>query len=263
MRSAKELALSYVRSGRRRLGQHFLTDPSVLDRIVLEVAALRPQIIVEIGVGFGVLTERFSSVAGRVIGVEKDRRLFRMARRRLRRVHGLHLILGDALKVEIPGDAVAAGSPPYSISTELVKKLIFGQTEWWVLLFQREFYEKLASSPEASDRSYLSALAAIAGETSLLMDVSRLSFYPPPEVDSALVRFHFTNPHGLTADGFRALSHFLSTLFRDHRHRKARGALRSLGEGALAAPENWGERRVFELTSRELLEMFSLVRGPA
>ncbi len=259
MRSVEELALSYVRSGRRSLGQHFLTDPGVLDRIVLEVAALHPHVIVEIGVGFGVLTERFCSVADRVIGVEKDPRLFRIARRRLRALRGLDLLLADALEVDLPRDAVVAGSPPYSISTKLVKKLIFGQTEWWVLMFQREFYAKLALLPGDSDRSHLSALAALAGETSLLMDVSRQSFYPPPEVDSALVRFHFTNPHGLTADGFRALSNFLSRLFREHRRRKARGALRSLAGPAPAAPDNWGERRVFELTSSELLEMFHLV----
>ena len=172
----------------------------------------------------------------------------------------MDLLLADALEVDLPRDAVVAGSPPYSISTELVKKLVFGQTEWWVLMFQREFYDKLVSSPEDSDRSYLSALAAFAGETSLLMEVSRQSFYPPPEVDSALVRFHFTNPHGLTADGFRALSNFLSRLFREHRRRKARGALRSLAGPAPAAPDNWGERRVFELTSSELLEMFHLAR---
>jgi ribosomal RNA small subunit methyltransferase A len=260
MESIEKLALSYVRSGRRSMGQHFLVDPEVLDRIVSEVAELRPDIVVEIGVGFGSLTRRFCAVANRVVGIEKDPKLYRIAQRRLEDLSNLELVLGDALKKDFPREAVVAGSPPYSISTDLVKKLILQGNESWILVFQKEFSHKLTASTRDPRRPYLSVLVEIAGEMSLVSDVDADSFLPPPEVDSCLVKFHFTNPYDLTRRDMRSLSDFVEVLFREHRRRKIKGALKSLGSTTelLAV---WMDRRVFELHSREILEVFRSVRS--
>ena len=239
----------------RKYGQHFLIDEGVIDDLVGYVESLSPRLVVEVGSGFGWLTERLAGVADKVLGVEKDPRLYKIAKDRLKKYKNIELILGDILDQELPRDAVVAGAPPYSISTPLLTRIIHYRVRNSILILQRDFVERISRRPGDPHRSYLSTLLEIFGELHILRDVERESFYPPPKVSSQMVRIEIYKGEVEDVEG---LTKFLSTIYR-HRRKKVKKVFRPLTRGEIG---EWTdlkevvEKRVFELTSGEILKLY-------
>lgn len=184
-----------------RLGQHFLRDEAVLDAIVA-AADLRPgQRVLEVGPGPGNLTARLASAVGakgKVVAVEADKALAAPLQGRWPNVE---IIDGDAVQTDLanlgPFDRIVANLP-YLISgpiTVAFLDLLRGPATRWgraVLMYQREFAERLLAG--AGDGAYgrLSVHAARWVAVSKVRDVPPGAFDPPPEVDSLVVRL---DPH--------------------------------------------------------------------
>ncbi len=179
----------------RSLGQHFLVDGNVLRRIV-QAASLSPhESVLEVGPGIGTLTEELLARAGRVVAVEMDSRLLRILEENLRGAGNLELVQGDALRIDLSalfaaGEKVKVVSNlPYSIATPLILRLLLElpQAESMVLTVQRELADRYLAEP--GDPSY----GGVSVKMRLLAEVRRLSsvpptvFFPPPQVDSALM----------------------------------------------------------------------------
>ena len=120
---------------RKALGQHFLVDNNIADRIVAAAEIAPGERILEIGPGRGVLTERLAPL-GKLVAVEKDRWLAAVLRQRFG--DELTLIEGDALDVDLPQVDVVVANLPYAISSPLLFRLF--DVEWGraVLMFQEE-----------------------------------------------------------------------------------------------------------------------------
>jgi 16S rRNA (adenine1518-N6/adenine1519-N6)-dimethyltransferase len=177
----------------RRLGQHFLTRPSILQRIASEACSgPAPPLTIEIGPGKGALTAPLLERAGKVIAIEVDTVLVQYLRRKFRDALDagrLELIEGDVLKTDLSawGPAVVTGNLPYYIASPILERLFAGAWTRAVFMLQAEVAARLAASPGGRDYGYLSVLAQTYARAEILFAVPRAAFRPPPKVESAVV----------------------------------------------------------------------------
>ena len=194
---------------RKRWGQNFLCDPSVARRIV-ERAELGPRsIVLEIGPGLGALTDELAARCGRLYLIEIDRALAqRLAARhvdnpRVRVVEGDVLALPLDEIVTEPSVTVVANLP-YNIATPVLFRLLDLRTRLprAVVMLQRELAARLAARPGSRDYGVASVLMQTFAEVRVAFGVSRRSFLPRPEVDSAVVDIRWSvAPRADVGDG--------------------------------------------------------------
>ena len=188
----RQLLQQYGLYPKKSLGQNFLVDDSVLHRIVLAADLTQRDTVLEIGPGLGALTRQLAEAAKRVVAVELDDRLMPILRDQLRDLNNVQLIHADILAVE-PGKLV--GEPyvvvanlPYYITAAIFRHLVESRPrpQRMVLTVQREVAERVAATP--GDLSLLAVSVQAFGEVSQVAHIKAGSFYPRPEVDSAVVR---------------------------------------------------------------------------
>ena len=175
---------------KRRLGQHFLTDPRLLGRIADAVGAGRNDTVLEIGPGPGALTAALLERAGRVVAIEKDRELVPALRARL---PAATIVEGDALEFDWRAAAgprfLVAGNIPYNITTPLIDKALEPpRPERIVFLVQKEVAERVAAPPGTAAYGALSVGVRAVARAERLFTVPAGAFTPRPKVDSAVLR---------------------------------------------------------------------------
>ena len=185
---------------RRRLGQHFLKDRSVVRRILAEASVGPEDRILEIGPGRGALTRDLAEAAGRVLAVEVDPEL---AERLAPHPH-LEVVRADILEVDLEqllaphDDWKVVANLPYYITTPILEKLLTegkGRIQGMWVMVQKEVADRMSARGTRESGS-LSHFIQYHAETKTLFKVRPGSFQPPPEVDSAVVRLrvHRTPP---------------------------------------------------------------------
>merc|ERR1712218_147856 len=182
------------------LGQHILKNPLVVQGIV-DKAALRPtDTVLEIGPGTGNLTAKMLDKVKKVIACEVDPRMVAELQKRVQGTpmqSKLQIIVGDVIKTEhLPFFDVCFANVPYQISSPLVFKLLLHRPFFRcaVLMFQREFAQRLVAQP--GDKLYcrLSINTQLLARVDHLMKVGKNNFRPPPKVESSVVRIEPRNP---------------------------------------------------------------------
>jgi 16S rRNA (adenine1518-N6/adenine1519-N6)-dimethyltransferase len=177
---------------KKRFGQHFLTDPSILRRIV-EFAHINPQnSVVEIGPGAGALTAELAKAAARVIAMEIDADL--IAGLRSSMPSNVEVVHGDALEMPWPpGMFHVVGNLPYNVATPLLKRFIDDRESICdvTVMVQKEVAERLVSKPGTREYGPLSVLVQYYATVKYGFKVSPGSFRPRPKVDSAIVRLEW------------------------------------------------------------------------
>ncbi|MCI0497110.1 MAG: 16S rRNA (adenine(1518)-N(6)/adenine(1519)-N(6))-dimethyltransferase RsmA [Thermoplasmata archaeon] len=166
-----------------RLGQHFLADREVAVRQVGYADVGPEDTVLEIGPGTGVLTREIAARAGRVVAIEIDPSL---AERVREAVPSAEVIVGDALAVDLPQFDKVVSNLPYLISSDITFRLLQRDFEIGILMYQREFAQRLVSTG-GRGVSRLTVNAALRAECTLLEYVPRTAFRPVPRVDSAIV----------------------------------------------------------------------------
>lgn len=177
---------------RRRYGQHFLTDPRALDRIVDALDPGPGDTVVEIGPGRGALTDRLAGRCARLVAIEIDRDLARYLRDRYRERPSVEVVAGDALEVDwgalARGPYLLAGNLPYYITTPLLFRILASpRPARAVLLVQREVAVRLVAHPGTREFGALTVNVQATAAVSVIARVSGGSFNPRPAVDSAIV----------------------------------------------------------------------------
>jgi|SRR5579884_1062132 len=225
-----------VRSAARRaraLGQNFLVDRNILDVIERFAELGERDVVLEVGGGPGILSQRLAERTQHVHVVELDRALERELRAALARFGNVSLHIADALELDLgalrpaPGKVVA--NLPYGVAATVILRTIdeLPSVSSWVVMVQREVGERLAAA--AGSRAYgaPSVLAQLACEVRILRAIPRTVFRPMPHVDSVLVGLRRTGPG---ADGpVRALVHDAFA----HRRKTLAGSLALAGAGEL------------------------------
>ena len=195
----REVVRAHGLSASKQLGQNFLFDLNLTQRIARAAAPLEGRVIVEIGPGPGGLTRALlAEGAERVIALEKDARcLPALAEIAAHHPGRLEVIHGDALAFKPPSPAGSrfkiVANLPYNIGTALLVQWL-SQPQWppWfeslTLMFQREVAERITATPE--QRKAYGRLAVLCGwrtEARILFDVPPQAFFPPPSVTSSIV----------------------------------------------------------------------------
>jgi len=173
---------------RKGLGQNFCVDKDVLRRMVGYSGLCKDDVVLEVGAGLGFLTKLLSETAKIVVAVEVDPRLVMVLREELRDRENVELIEGDVLKTKLPVFNKVVANPPYSISTPLIFRLLETSFESAVLTLQREVAERLVAQEGSRDYGRLTVMTNYRTDAEVLEYLSRRTFYPPPEVESAIVR---------------------------------------------------------------------------
>jgi len=188
LRRTKRLLHVYRVYPKKRLGQNFMTDSALLQRMISYAALTNEDVVLEVGAGFGFLTHLLSQRCKKVVAVEVDSKLIQALRKQLQDVKNIELIEGDVLKASIPPFNKVVSTPPYSISSPLFFWLLERPFDMAVLTFQKEFAERLAAPVGSKDYSRLTVTTYYRADVELLDYVPRTAFYPPPDVDSMVVR---------------------------------------------------------------------------
>jgi 16S rRNA (adenine1518-N6/adenine1519-N6)-dimethyltransferase len=188
---------------RKRFGQHFLTDPGVIDAIVRAIGPQPDDVIVEIGPGHGAITSALAASAGHLHCVELDRDLARRLRERYDGETNVSIHEADALEFDYCGlgDGLrVVGNLPYNISTPLLFRLLESRdciTDMHFML-QKEVVDRMAATPGGKAYGRLGIMLGCYHEVEALFDVAPACFDPPPAVVSAVVRLR-----PLPADTYR------------------------------------------------------------
>lgn len=258
------LARLGVRPSKSR-GQHFLVDARVAAR-QLDHAALRSsETVLEIGPGLGVLTRGLVDRAKRVVAIESDRRFATYLREAVPEAEVVH---GDALKVDWPAFDVMVSNLPYQISSPLTFKLLAARFDRAVLMYQREFAQRMVAAAGTPDYSRLSVGVYVRAACAILERVPRNAFHPQPKVDSALVRLE-PRPSPFPIARPDVYDAVVAALF-EHRRKTVENGLRlawaSFAESPEALERRLGDlpfrgRRVEELRPEDLERVANAVVG--
>jgi len=192
----KDIAERFGFSFSKGLGQNFLLDPNVLDKIAN--AADIDDGVLEIGPGFGVLTKRLCETGKKVVSVEIDKRLIPVLDFTLAEFDNVKIIEKDILKTDVKelideefdGKKISvAANLPYYITTPIITKLIEEKLpiKNIVVMVQKEVAERIAAKPGKKDYGAISVLCQYYTNPRLVTIVPAGSFYPPPKVDSAVL----------------------------------------------------------------------------
>ena len=180
----------------KRFGQNFLTNQSIIRRIIASLDPNAGETIIEIGPGEGALTQPLLGCGSRVVAIEFDNNLIPSLEQEFGGNKDFHLVHADALTTDFceiirpSSTARVVANLPYNVSTAILQRLIEQRacvTEM-VLMLQREVVDRITAGPGSSERGYLSVLVEAYCETEKLFDVAPGSFRPAPKVWSSVVR---------------------------------------------------------------------------
>ena len=252
----------------KRLGQHFLRNPSVARRIVDSMEIGEGDYILEIGPGEGVLTDfLLKSPAVKIVGVEIDPRLTSWLRERFGQNPRFELLEEDILKLDL--SSILQGKPfrvvgniPYSITTPILFHLLDQRERIidFTVTLQKEVGERIISAPGCKAYGIPSVFFQTFSRAEFLFPVSRKAFTPVPDVDSVVLRFQFYDRPRYEIADVSFFRHLVRTAF-GQRRKMLKNTLKSL------APKNVKldggvidlSRRPEDLTAAEFAELSNVL----
>jgi 16S rRNA (adenine1518-N6/adenine1519-N6)-dimethyltransferase len=247
-----------------RLGQNFLADPNLLDAIVRDAELAPDDVVLEVGAGEGVLSERLAAAASHLHTVEIDRGLA-PALEPIAALPNVDLHWGDAMKLDLgalrPPPLTMVANLPYSVATPLILRTIeeLPSLRRWTVMVQREIADRLRAAPGSRTYGSPSAVAQLACEVELVRAVDPAVFKPRPRVESAILRLRRTGP-GADAETRKliraAFAHRRKSLARSLEHARpgslapARAALAELGLPEDARAESLSPQQFAALSAK-------------
>jgi len=226
-----------------RLGQNFLADTNLLDAIVRDAGLKPDDVVLEVGPGEGVLTERLADAAARVHAIEIDRGL-EQALATVAARPDVELHWADAIRLDLaslePAPTRLVANLPYAVATPVILRTIeeLPSLRSWTVMVQREIADRLRAAPGSRTYGSPSVLAQLACEVRMLRTVDPAVFRPRPRIESAILALRRTGPAAdpATRELVRAaFAHRRKALARSLEHGRpgalaaARAALAELG----------------------------------
>ncbi|MEJ5348530.1 MAG: 16S rRNA (adenine(1518)-N(6)/adenine(1519)-N(6))-dimethyltransferase RsmA [Desulfosoma sp.] len=213
---------------RKALGQHFLSQPKTAEKIVRAAGILSEDVVVEVGPGLGILTGFVAGTCRRLHLVEVDSDLAQLAEQALKdkedsvRVHRMDILHFDwsRLAEETQRRLVVLGNLPYHISSPLMFRLLEHRrsVHHGVFMVQREVGRRWAAAPGSKEYGVLSVLLSLYGRVEPLFPVGPGQFYPPPKVESVVVRIDFPEEQCDLKDvDFKLLRSLVNAVFQKRR----------------------------------------------
>lgn len=261
----REVIAAHGLQASKALGQNFLLDEQLLDRIAAIPGPLEGQPAFEVGPGPGGLTRAILRGGARLVAVERDRRCLPALAQLSDAFPGqLRVISGDAMQVDAQAEAGEGAhiiaNLPYNVGTALLISWLsadWGPLPWWsslTLMFQMEVAERIVAKPNGDHYGRLAVLSQWRSDARIAMKVHRSAFTPPPKVMSAVV--HITPKEAPAGVQLKHLERLTAAAF-GQRRKMLRQSLKGL-PGALDALEAVGidpQRRAETVSVEEFVEL--------
>lgn len=244
----------------KRLGQHFLVNSSVAERIVTAARVQPDDVVLEIGPGKGVLTHLLAQKAKHVIAIEKDKNLVIYLKNRFEAVKNIEIIEQDILKYsDVRHRYIIVANLPYYITSRFLRLFLEEMPNKPIsmtLMVQKEVAERICAKPPNMNLLALSVQAF--GKPKILFTVGKGNFSPPPEVESAVIQIsdisdNFFKKHGVTPKEF-------FTLPRKTFSQKRKMLRSSLQYAEVRLPQVYTEKRPQELGLEEWSKLWKILR---
>jgi len=222
---------------RKRFGQHFLTDPGVVDAIISAIAPSHDDVIVEIGPGLGAITRLLAARAGALHAIELDRDLAARLVREFATNSSVTVHEADALNFDYAGLGPSlriVGNLPYNVSTPLLFQLLRYSAHIVDMHFmlQKEVVDRMAAAPGSKAYGRLGIMLGCHFQIDALFDVDKSAFDPPPKVTSAVVRLAPLPAGTYVIEDEARLSRLVAQAF-SQRRKTIRNSLRNVADEAL------------------------------
>lgn len=229
----------------KALGQNFIINPSVCPRIAEEGGAREGVGVIEVGTGIGVLTAELAKRADKVVCIELDDRLFPILDETLAEFDNVKIIHGDILKVNLHeilkeefGDmpVVVCANLPYYITSPVIMLLLESRLniESVTVMVQKEAAQRLCAEVGSRDSGAVTVAVSFYAEANKLFDVSRGSFMPSPNVDSAVIRLDIRQDAPIAVSDEKFFFRMVKAAFSQRRKTASNGI--SAGTG-IAKPD--------------------------
>lgn len=245
----------------RRLGQNFLIDLNLM-RLLVDAAHINEQdVVLEVGTGTGSFSEAIAEQCGRLITVEYDTTLFKIAQSQLAKFdnitqfnmdvlenkNAIHQEVLDAVKAaqnKFAGRFLLVANLPYNVGSCVMANLISGPlvADGMSVTVQKEVADRMAALPNHPDYGTLSILMAATGNVHILRKLPASVFWPRPQVESAMVSYERVAEKAAQIHDMRTFREVIS-LFMGHRRKMLRACVK-FTEGNLEKVRHWGD--IFE-----------------
>ena len=170
---------------KERFGQNFLVSRKALDKITNCIGS--GELVIEIGAGLGVLTEKLAKRFKKIIALEIDREIFPLLQENLNKFSHIDFNLQDALQYRPPvRDYILCGNIPYNISSPLIRRFLFeveNIPQKIVFLVQKEFGEKICQKKNSLIKILITSFAQV----KIRGNIKKNNFFPPPKIDSVVI----------------------------------------------------------------------------
>lgn len=196
----KDILARHGFSFKKSLGQNFLIDPNILQRITETAGLTKETGVIEIGPGIGALTEHLARSAGKVVAFEIDQRLLPILDETLAPYDNVTVINEDVLKADVKGVVerefagfdrlMVVANLPYYVTTPIIMKLLEDKipVNGFVVMLQKEVGDRISARPSSKEYGSLSIAVQYYTEASIAFIVPKTVFMPPPNVDSAIIK---------------------------------------------------------------------------
>lgn len=225
----------------KSLGQNFIIDEEICPAIAEALNADRKTAVLEIGPGIGVLTKELCRVAGKVVSVELDKRLFPVLAETLGDFGNFTLVEGDFMKLDLAEliekefsgyDKIkVCANLPYYITSPVIMTLLESRLpiDEIVVMVQREAAQRLCAEAGTKECGAVSAAIQYYGNAEILFEVGRESFMPSPKVDSAVIRITPIADKGYGIDNEKAFFDLVKAAFSQRRKTAVNSVSATLG----------------------------------
>lgn len=260
-RQIQNLLSSVGISPNKRFGQHFLIDLNLMRLLVDSANIQKNDVVLEVGCGTGSMTEALAEKAGRLIAVELDTNLSKIAQKRISDAENLQLINADILESkhtlnhavvaslalaheQCRGRILLVANLPYDVASSLLMNLLVGPTiaDAMYVTVQKEVADRMTAIPTSRNYGILSIFLAATGDVKMIRTLKPAVFWPQPQVDSAMVSFVRNQAKSDRIANMELFSEIVH-LFMGHR-RKTLLSCSKLARGKLAKIADWPE--IFE-----------------
>ncbi len=238
MESISALFKEFAFHPRKSAGQNFLTDSKILDQIDLVIQCPSDDVLLEVGGGYGVLSERLAKKGFPLVIVEPDHKLFAMLERKFEKTPKISLVKADILKLDInsyaptSGKMTVAGNIPYYLTTPLITRLLTQNNSTVrrvYLMVQKEVAERMAAKPGTKAYGALTLCAQYYSVVKKLLDVPAKCFRPKPKVDSAFIELEIRPSFPLSGEAEKHFFALVRAIFQSRR-KMLSNSLKSLGK---------------------------------
>lgn len=235
-----------------RLGQHFLIDDGVIEREVKAADLSSDDVVLEIGPGKGVLTKKVAQQVRQVIAIELDIRLYHSLKQTL--PQNVVLIHQDVMNIhwnDLPSFTKVVANLPFQISSPFTFKLFESDFKKAVLIYQKEFAERMIALPGSKAYSRLTVGVAYKASCRILETIPPSSFSPPPDINSSLVKLipHKRAPFHVVDESF---FFELTRLLFSYRRKQIKTILKHSFECDITADIMFGSQRVENLYPEDI-----------